>query len=355
MEYSSNTSCPLSSPKKKILLFIDWYLPGYRAGGPIRSCSNMIEHLKELYDFSVVTRDTDYHETNSYKGIKSDEWNILPDGTRVFYFSEKNLSSGTIRKVLDKEDFDSVYINGIFSYYFSILPLRILKGKNKKVITAARGMLGEGAMSVKKTKKIFFLFTSKLTGLFSDVMFQASNKQEIRDVQKYFGKKVPVLLAPNLPRKMQLEARPDKRKEKGAIKIASIARISPEKNTKFALEVLKHVKGNVIFDLFGTVNNVAYWNECKNIIESLPLTVAVNHKGAIPSDKTIEALSEYDFMFMPSLSENFGHTILESFIAGTPVVISDQTMWKNLPAVKAGWDISLLQKEKFMEILNSCV
>jgi hypothetical protein len=32
--------------KKKILVFVDWYLPGYKAGGQIRSVASMVGHLK---------------------------------------------------------------------------------------------------------------------------------------------------------------------------------------------------------------------------------------------------------------------------------------------------------------------
>ena len=33
--------------KKKILIFIDWYLPGYKAGGPVQSVANLVENLKD--------------------------------------------------------------------------------------------------------------------------------------------------------------------------------------------------------------------------------------------------------------------------------------------------------------------
>ena len=78
--------------KERILVFIDWYLPGFRAGGPIRSCANLVEHLKDEFDFSIITRNTDYMETIPYPSVKSDQWNILDDGTRIYYFSEENIS-----------------------------------------------------------------------------------------------------------------------------------------------------------------------------------------------------------------------------------------------------------------------
>ena len=81
--------------KKRILVFIDWFLPGYKGGGPIQSVANLIQHLKDDFDFSVITRDTDYCETTPYKEIKSNQWNVLPDDTRVYYFSEDQLKKKT--------------------------------------------------------------------------------------------------------------------------------------------------------------------------------------------------------------------------------------------------------------------
>ena len=77
--------------KKKVLIFIDWYLPGYKAGGPVQSISNMVEHLKEEFDFSIITRNTDYCERTPYSNILSNQWNALSNGIKVFYFSYKTL------------------------------------------------------------------------------------------------------------------------------------------------------------------------------------------------------------------------------------------------------------------------
>ena len=68
--------------RKKILVFIDWFLPGYKAGGPIRSMANMTDHLQD-FDFFVVTRNTDYTDTNPYASVKSDQWNKLSENVSV--------------------------------------------------------------------------------------------------------------------------------------------------------------------------------------------------------------------------------------------------------------------------------
>ena len=52
--------------RPKVLVFIDWYLPGYKAGGPVRSLANLVDHLRGRVDFHIVTRNTEYTESTSH-------------------------------------------------------------------------------------------------------------------------------------------------------------------------------------------------------------------------------------------------------------------------------------------------
>ena len=337
------------------MIFIDWFLPGYKAGGPIRSCANLIDHLKEEFEFSVVTRDTDYCETESYKNIKSDQWNLTPDGVRIYYFSSGNLNKKNIQDILAKEEYDVVYLNGIFSPYFTLLPLYLLRGKNKSVVIAARGMLAQSALALKKTKKKLFLTLANTFGLFNGALFQATKQEEIEDIKRVFGKNAEIKIAPNLPKKIKSNDLVERKKEKGLVKLINVARIAPEKNLKYALEILKSVKGSVEFDFYGPVYDETYWNECKEVIGTLPVNVKVNYKGSIESSKIESVLKENHFMFMPTKGENFGHIIIESLSAGCPVIISDQTVWRDLENKKAGWDLSLSDANSFVSIIEKAI
>jgi glycosyltransferase involved in cell wall biosynthesis len=342
--------------KKKALIFIDWYLPGFKAGGPIQSVSNLVDHLKEEFDFSIVTRNTDYCETIPYGNVKSNEWNHFPDGTRIYYFSEDQLTRSNIRNLIRKTEFDCVYLNGIFSLYFTLIPLFYMRKKcEKRVVIAARGMFAESALGVKKTKKKFFMRSARILKLFDNVLFHATNENEKNDIYRALGDEVPVKIAGNLSSKNSVEKKlTEREKIQDEVRLVNIARIAPEKNLLYALEILKQVKFKVDFDFYGPVYSQEYWTQCKLVLDDLPHNVNASYKGSIESSKVKDLLGNYHMMFMPTMGENFGHIILQSLSAGCPVIISDQTPWKNLADKNIGWDLNLHSTEKFAEIIDLC-
>jgi len=65
--------------------------------------------------------------------------------------------------------------------------------------------------------------------------------------------------------------------------------------------------------------------------------------------------AEHNLFLFPTLGENFGHVICEALSAGCPVLISDQTPWRNLQKEGVGWDIPLAETERFRAVLQQCV
>ena len=60
-------------------------------------------------------------------------------------------------------------------------------------------------------------------------------------------------------------------------------------------------------------------------------------------------------MIMSTLGENFGHIILQALSTGCPIIISDNTMWRNLYEQNCGWDISLKNREMYVEVIEKVV
>lgn len=340
--------------KTRVLVFIDWYLPGYKAGGPIRSLANLIESLKEDLKFSLVTRDTDYLETSPYPDLESNKW--IEQGDESFhYLSSGDLNYSTVKNLLLRGDYEVVYLNSMFSYFFSFLPLWILNGSATDIVLAPRGMLAKGALSIKPLKKRVYLYVCKLFGLVANIRFQATSEQEVHDIKAVFGSESQIMLAPNIPAAVPETNNHLDTKAVGSVKLISVARIAPEKNLLYALNVLSKVKGKVHFDIYGVVYSEEYWNSCKEVIDTIPENITVVVHDGVPQTELFELLQESHYLLMPSRSENFGHIIWESLACGCPVIISDQTPWLNLEEKNIGFDISLKSEAKFVATIESCI
>ena len=335
----------------KLLIFIDWYKPGFKAGGPIRSISNLVNYLSDKLDIYIITRDTDYLETIPYSTIKSDQWNVI-DGANVFYLSNENQNYKTIKKLIREIKPKIIYCNSLYSPIFTLIPIYLANHLNIKPILAIRGMLSSGSLSVKSPKKKFFLFLIKNLRLFRKCTFHATTTDEKVAIQKAFGKDKSIIIAQNLPENKNILFQ-EKPKEVNQLKMVSVGRISPEKNTLFALEILKEVKSNIIFDIYGPIYNQEYWDKCKTIINQIPHNIVVNYKGILPHHQLDEILKEYHIFYSPSTGENFGHSIIEGMINSCIPVISDKTPWRNLEEKNIGFDISLTDSKFFSERIDS--
>ena len=51
-------------------------------------------------------------------------------------------------------------------------------------------------------------------------------------------------------------------------------------------------------------------------------------------------------------SENYGHSIVEALLCGTPVLISDSTPWRGLEAEGVGWDLPIADEAAFVRALR---
>jgi glycosyltransferase involved in cell wall biosynthesis len=56
--------------------------------------------------------------------------------------------------------------------------------------------------------------------------------------------------------------------------------------------------------------------------------VAVDYRGEVTPAEVLNTFSGSDLFVLPTRGENYGHVILESLIAGTPVLLSDRTPWQ---------------------------
>jgi glycosyltransferase involved in cell wall biosynthesis len=127
------------------------------------------------------------------------------------------------------------------------------------------------------------------------------------------------------------------------------------KNLAGALRLLGALRGRVTFDIYGPLEDPAYWQECQDLISPLPPNINVKYCGTVPYPNVRNVLSGYDLFLLPTLGENFGHAISDALVAGCPVLISDQTPWRDLERLNVGWDLPLDQPAVLQEALQRCI
>ena len=343
-------------PVLKILTSVGYYLPGYKAGGPIRTLANMVDRLGNEFKFKIITADRDFDDTKPYPEIKLDGWNNVGK-TDVFYISQKKRSLRDFRKLLCSTEYDILYLNSFFSPHFTIKLLLLRRLRlipDRPLVIAPRGEFSPGALGLKSLKKRVYITAAKAFGLYKGAVWQASSEHEEADIRRWFGNDARVVIAPNLPPVISAADGPVAVKEKtrGCLKIIFLSRISRKKNLDGALEMLKGLNGDVQFNIYGPMEDKVYWAECQKIISSLPENIEVQYCGSVEHNKVSTVMSEHDIFLFPTLGENFGHVILEALCAGCPILISDQTPWRDLEEKGVGWDLPLDQPELFRKVLQ---
>ena len=341
--------------KPQVLVFIDWYKPFFKAGGPVRSLVNLVDHLHDRIDFHIVTGDRDYMEEHPPAALPADRWTTLDRGEHVWYASTTGRTKAAWRKLLEQQRWDVIYINGLYATWSTIIPLWLLRGSDQRRVVAVRGMLAAGPMRQSALKKRVFLGGMKTLGCFKGVEFQATNGEEVGDIERWIGRGAKIHLVPNLARKPEGSGPVPITKEPGALHLVSAARIAEEKNTLFAIERLRNVKGTVRFDLYGTVYDQTYWERCQQAIAGLPANISIQWHGHLDNDRVAAVLAESHALFMPSVGENFGHALIEALAVGRPLLISDRTPWKNLEKEHAGWDLPLEDPGRFVASIQALI
>lgn len=342
--------------KKKIIVLSEWYLPGNKAGGPVKSIFSLVSLLKNQFDFFIITTNCDLGSERPYKDILPDTWSTHNE-VPIYYFSKNKLNTTALAELINKINADSVYINSFWSYFFSIAILRLKKQKkiSTEIILAPRGMLGKGAMSLKSFKKRLFLFYSKCINLYSGVIFHATNPDEEKDILKHLPN-AKVKLAKNI-NTMPVLKHKNTSKNTAELNLFYLSRITKVKNLLYALEILRELQtqDRVKYDIYGPIEDENYWSNCIDIIKNLPENISVTYKGVLNFEEVQGVINNYHFLFLPTLNENFGHSIYESLLNACPVIISDQTPWNNIATLNCGYVIDLKNKEGFKTALRSAL
>lgn len=334
---------------KKLLIMASLFWPQKKSGGPPISIMNLVTAIKGRFDVYIIANNHEIGETERLPGI-SDGWNEFPFG-KAWYIPYGAHTTKNVARLIEEVAPDVIYQNSFFSIN-DLLPVLQYKKKHKevKVIVAPRGELYPERYRKGYAKKKIYSMLFRYSGMLKDVYFQGTGEDECTQERDILGIKEDHLCNVQNLSLVADEYTPIK-KNKGELRLAYIARIHPTKNTLSAIKWLSEVKGNITYDIYGSIEDPQYWKLCEDEISKLPAHITVNHKGVIEHDAVPDTLIGYHAYYMPTTGENFGHSIVESMFLGRPVIISDQTPWTDVNG-QGGYAFELDKKEDFVNALN---
>lgn len=339
--------------KPCVLIFTAFYKPGFKGGGPIKSVYNIVSSLCDSFNFDIVTLDRDLNETEPYINIKQNEWNKMSDSIRVYYYSPDKMNIGTFYKICRNSNYDIIYLNSLYNkqtVYLTLLnKFNLIKGN---LIIAPRGEVEDGAISIKKNKKILFLKLNSLINLYKNITWHATNIQEKNDIKKYINTN-KIYVAENIPDAPSTNNMTIK-KDQGFLKLVFLSRISTKKNILLSLKALKGVHGKIIFDIYGPIEDHKYYTNCKYYAETLPSNICVNFKGGIEPNMVTKTLSKYHFFIFPTLGENYGHVIYEALSACVPIITTKSVPKNDLKEKGMGFNLGYSIQE-WAETIQYCI
>lgn len=348
--------------KKRVLIFCDFYLPGFKSGGGMWTVVNLVDRFADRYNFYVVTRNYESKgDRKPYTTVRSDAWNQVGNA-RVWYFSKAAFTVDAFANLVNEITPDMVFLNSALSTPV----IKFLTARRRglfsdlPVVLAPCGEMSAGALSLKPVKKKLFLMYANTVGLYRDIIWKASFEFEKDEIRQVIGADTEVLVAPDLaPKSILPDYDPQwkAKKEKGSVRFAFLSRLTRKKNIHYFLERLRDIhKGNVQFDLIGPFEDEGYWHQCQAIIREMPSNVSVNAVGSFPAQEdALRKLSESHFFVLPTLNENFGYVFIEALAAGCPLLVSENTVWKDIDQSEVGWQIPLDNTAGWIEQINNCV
>lgn len=315
-------------PATKVFVFTGRFVPGSKAGGPIRSLDALTCVDEDSVEFFVITSDRDAGDDRPYPGVERGEW-VDQGSRRVWYAPSRSpLALALLALSIRRHQPSVYYLNSLWSVRYTALPLiavalRIIPPRS--IVLAPRGETLEGAMRSKSRKKRAAMPLYRFLVQSLNAQLHATSEEEETSLRRLFPKNrsflLPDLFKPNADPDFtpSLQALP--------LRVAYVSRIHPHKNLAGALHALQMSGIQAQVRVIGEPEDAEYYQKCQRIVRDFSDGLSVEFVGHLAHEQVENEFRNSHVFVLPTRSENFGHVIREGISVGCIPIISDATPW----------------------------
>lgn len=221
---------------------------------------------------------------------------------------------------------DFVHRHGIWSF----ISLLFIFLKNDNKYFSPHGLLMPSAFLGLKKRVIFFLFENKC--LFHHIIACSDlEKESLVSLSRNNCQSIHVI--PNAVSEIFFSIEHKERffSDNGIVKLLYVGAFSSVKNLELLIKALgnsiQYLNGKRIqLDLYG-YGNKKYVNTLKKLCLKEGLNEFVEFKSPVYEQNLVHIYDSYDYFISVSSSENYGITIAEALVRGTPVIVTSNLPW----------------------------
>jgi glycosyltransferase involved in cell wall biosynthesis len=303
----------------RILHVVPTYLPARRYGGPIFAVHGLAKSLAARgHDVDVITTNVDGDSVSDVPVATP----VDLDGVHVRYFPSpmrRLYWSPQIRKALREHvhEHDVVHLHSVFLWPTYAAATAARDAKIPYVISP-RGMLVKELIARKSTlvKKAWIRLIERRN--FASASSIHFTSQREWDDAKAIGLPLPSPFI--VPNGIVLPPIPNVARDDATI--VFLGRINWKKGLDRLIAALPNV-ANATLEIAGN-DDENYTPRLKELAQRLGVAHRTNFRGAVNGDAKYELLRRATLFALPSMSENFGNSVLEAMAMETPVVVTPE-------------------------------
>ena len=327
----------------RILKVVQAYYPFQEKGGPVVKVRAIARGLvKRGHQITVLTADLGLKKHNEFE-TKAERcqwgWRAEQDGIEAIYlstlvhhrsFTINPRVIGFCRASLGQ--FDLVHFYGLYDLLGPAVAY-FCRRHGIPYVIEPMGMYRPIVRNIRLKRWYYRLFGARFVG--GARFLVATSEQEKQELNEDGIETSRIVVRRNgidVPEK--LPARGEFRRQWGIAEdkklILFLGRLVPKKSPEVLLDAFiqwrgrDDCRGGAVLVMAGPEEDTGLVSRLKRVIDQQGLRQSVIFTGPLYGDDKWRAYRDADVFVLPSQNENFGNTVAESAVCGTPVIVTDR-------------------------------